>query len=198
MASYDDLLKQYRKLAKRADQRLVRLEAYGQTKPAVLDWAYKKAMHDIKLYGGKEATRFNIKPPAREAELKRKISAIENFLNMDTSTKAGIRNIEKKRVASVNKSLNTDFSVKEWEHLHESGIYAKLIEKYGFYSATEALGTIDKNADEIEQMMKEAKEQNISLSEVMASEKPVKYDAILSETIESILTKEGLKIEDLK
>lgn len=198
MASYDDLLKQYRKLAKRADQRLVRLKRYGDKKPSILDWAYKKAMHDIKQYGGPEAQRFNIKPPAREAELKRKIADIENFLQMPTSTKAGIRNIEKKRVASVNKSLNTDFTVKEWEHLHESGIYSKLIEKYGFYSATEALGTIDKNADEIEQMMKEAKEQNISLSEIMSSENPAKYDAILSETIENILTKEGLKISDLK
>lgn len=198
MASYEILVKEYRTLAKRADQRLVRLEAYGDQKPAVLDWAYRKAMHDVQLYSGKEAKRFNTKPPAREAELMRKIADIENFLQMPTSTKSGIKDIEKRRVASVNDSMGTDFTVKEWEHLHESGIYSKLIEKYGFYSATEALGAIDKNAEEIEEMMEEAKEQNISLSEVMADRKPSEYDAILRETIENILTKEGLKISDLK
>ena len=47
MASYESLVKEYRRLAKRADQRLVRLEKRAEKQPAVLDWAYRKAQYDI-------------------------------------------------------------------------------------------------------------------------------------------------------
>ena len=47
---YAALVKEYRKLAKRADQRLVRLERYAQQPKYsnVTQFAYKKAMRDIR------------------------------------------------------------------------------------------------------------------------------------------------------
>lgn len=199
MASYNDLMKEYRKLAKRADQRLVRLEKLGKEKPAVLDWAYKKAAYDAQVWAGKksEKPRFNIKPPSTERGLQKKIADIKNFLDMKTSTRAGIKDVEKRRVAAVNEWFKTDFSLKDWETLHQSGVYANVIEKYGFYTATDALGKIEKDAEELILMKQEAIELGMSLSEMLGQRPDLGYDAILQDAIADILNTEGLNLNDL-
>ena len=196
--SYSQLQKIYKKLAKRADQRLVRLEKFSEKQPSVLDWAYRKALYDIELYSGKGRRRFNVGMPKTEKQLRRKIAAIQNFLEAPTSTVQGIHKIEKNRVDAINAKFGTDFSMKDWEKLHQSGVYAKAIEKYGFYTATEALGAIEKDAEELILMKQEADELGMSLSEILGEQPIQKYDAVLKEVITDILEKEGLNLKDLK
>lgn len=104
---YQKLLKEYRKLAKRADQRLVRLEGYRHDKgfQNITQYAYKKAMSDIRSWSGKGSKRFNTAPPKTAAELKAKISDIKSFLQSPTSSK--------KQVMKVTKSLNQRFFGKD-------------------------------------------------------------------------------------
>lgn len=85
--SDDDLVKEYRKLAKRADQRLVRLEGQRHHKKYknILEFAYKTAIKDIRSWSGKKAKRFNTEPPKQVEDLVAKIADIKKFLNSPTS-----------------------------------------------------------------------------------------------------------------
>lgn len=201
--SYDELLPIYRKLAKRADQRLLRLEEYGKKRKSVLDWAYKKAAYEAQLYGGKkEKPRFNIKPPETEKQLRRKIAAMQNFLyDMPTSTVSGIKEIDKKRLKTLNetfKKLDPDFSnipLDKWMELHESGAFARLDDKHGFYTTMEAIGTIEKDKDKIRKLIQEAEDENVTLKEKIKEDGS--YDIALREAINDVLTMEGVDINTL-
>lgn len=78
----------YRRLAKVADQRLVRLESYAHDKgyKEVKNFAYNRALSDINNWtkGGK---RFNTRPPKNQHQMIAKINNILTFLNSPTSTK---------------------------------------------------------------------------------------------------------------
>ena len=94
---------EYKQKAKRADQRLVRLEAPAREEhfEGVVNYAYKGAIRDIKSWGGDR--RFNTAPPTKLTELEAKISDIDKFLNKQSSTKSGIVRSYKKRADTFNK-----------------------------------------------------------------------------------------------
>lgn len=103
-----ELLAEYRRYAKRADQRLVRLEKLAESGDTnfqgVLSYSYKKAAQDAKKWGSTgERPRFNVKPPETTGEIKAKIKDIEAFLESPTSTKKGITDVYKKRAETFNK-----------------------------------------------------------------------------------------------
>lgn len=134
MSERERLLKEYRKLAKRADQRLVRLEGYRHDKgfKGITEYAYKTAMKDIKSYSGQNATRFNTAPPPENQKgrdpnrmLKEKISDIKKFLASPTSTKRGVIAVNKKRADALNNSKKlfgdepANFTWQEWSNFWE-------------------------------------------------------------------------------
>lgn len=103
-----DLMAEYRRLSKRADQRLVRLEKLAESGDTnyqgVLSYSYKKAAQDAKKWGSAgEKPRFNVKPPETAGDIKAKIKDIEAFLESPTSTKKGITDVYKKRAETFNK-----------------------------------------------------------------------------------------------
>ena len=200
----DELLKIYRKLAKRADQRLLRLERYGEKRKSVLDWAYKKAAYEASLYAGekREKPRFNIKPPKDDKSLMRKIAAMQNFLyDMPTSTIKGIKEIDKKRLETLNekfRKLDSEFAdipLEKWLQMHESGAFKRMDDKYGFYTTMEAIGTIENDKEKIWGWMQQAEDENKNLSDIIKDEG--NYDAKLRSAIDQILTKEGLDLNKL-
>ena len=76
------LEKEYRKLAKRADQRLLRLEEYAGRKgfSGILSFAYRVAKRDIRSWSGdtQKKPRFNTAPPKNTNQLKAKIADISD------------------------------------------------------------------------------------------------------------------------
>ena len=104
----------YKRLAKVADQRLVRLEDLAKQKEFknVKKYAYATAMNDIKAFGGKK--RFNTKAPEDERQLYEKIKAIKYFLESPTSTKAGITEVYSKKAKALNDKYGTNFT---WQDL---------------------------------------------------------------------------------
>lgn len=100
---------EYRQKAKRADQRLVELEALQHEKhfEGVLEYAYKGAIRDIQSWrkegqrGGEK--RFNTAPPTKLTELQAKISDIDKFLAKPTSSKRQIVKFYKSRAKTFNK-----------------------------------------------------------------------------------------------
>lgn len=156
---YQSLVSEYRKLAKRADQRLVRLEKLSQQEgfTNVKSWAYRKAMKDIKYWGGENAERFNTKPPYDMGLLKAKIRDIEEFLQSKTSTKKGITGVYEKRAKTLNKRYGTSFTWEDLAGYFEKKSNEKLDAKYGSKTMLRAIAQIQGNEDDIVKKIKEGK-----------------------------------------
>lgn len=114
------LYKEYKRLADRADKRLLRLERLAERSPDlygdVLAYAYKSAQKSIQYWDGKESDkpRFARKTPRSETSMKMKMKDIQAFLDMKTSTQKGIRDVYINRAESLNKKFTANFTWQEW------------------------------------------------------------------------------------
>lgn len=189
MAKLDqDLLKEYRQLAKRADQRLVRLEQAAQ-QPGYSNatkWAYRAAQKDIRKWGGENAKRFNIAPPATNRELQAKIDDIKIFLESKTSTKKGITAVYKKTSNTFNQKYGTNFTNKSFTKFWDSGFGDKIKSNYGSETAFKALGKITLRADKIVKAIKET-DKNVKIET---------GDKIIDEIISQMIKDNGKDILD--
>lgn len=153
--TYDDLVKEYRKLAKRADQRLVRLEKLSTQKDfkQVKQWAYKNAVTDALEWGASpNKPRFNIAPPKSTISLKAKIQDIKNFLEKPTSTRSGIIDVYEQKAQTLNEKYK-DYGLNlNWSDVgtfFESSLYKKLSKKYSSGTVIRAIATIKQNESKV-------------------------------------------------
>ena len=183
----------YRRLAKTADDRLRRLEAYQHDqyyKPAI-QWAYSVAQNDIKKWSGQHANRFNTKPPANPERLLAKISDIQKFLESPTSTKGGIRASYQKRADTLNKDYpGLNFSWKEMAQFFESDTWQALAE-YGSKTAMKIVAKLrkygKKNAEKLKERVKTANEQNEKIS----------GKKLIDRSVNKALAKNDVNLDDL-
>lgn len=190
MAKYNDLLKDYRKLAKRADQRLKRLEDLSGQKhyKSVLKYAYARAQKDIEAWSGKGATRFNTKPPANTRALQAKINDINEFLNSVTSTKSGITQIYKKRADTLNKNNKKSGFNFKWDDLanyYESSLYKKLDKEYGSKTQLAVLNALKKAWDDSKK-----------IKQIVDANKKLSDDEVTDEIAKKLLS-QGIKFSDI-
>lgn len=153
-------LQYYRRLAKTADQRLVRIEAlkHDQYFRGVEKYAYARAMRDIEKWGGKK--RFNTKPPAARSLFNEKISDMLRFLQSPTSTKSGVIEVYQKRAESLNdayKKEGLNLSWQDMANVLQSGGFEKLKGDKGSDTAFKSIGTVSRNIDQIKQVIEESK-----------------------------------------
>ena len=177
---YAELEKVYRTLAKSADQRLVRLERYAEEKSfkTAKEWAYARAMHDIRQWSRDEADRFNTKPPSSKTDLLSKIRDIQTFLESKTSTKAGIVSVYKRKADSLNKSMRqeygddwTDVTWKDMAQYFDSALYDKIDKQYGSKTKMLVMSSIKKKKADIAKDIKQKKDINIKLDDEEAANK---------------------------
>lgn len=203
---YAALVKEYRKLAKRADQRLVRLERYAlQPKyENIKQFAYRKAMRDIRSWSGDNANRFNTKPPAHLSKLQAKINDIKSFLQSASSSikptadnaiyndkgqlvGGGIDLTYQKRADTVNSKYGTNVSWKNIGELFESTLYRKLNKKYGSSkTAVRIIGQLQQNDKDIEKAIKNHKPVSVHVDFTTSSGEK-KPDKILEEQVNKTL-----------
>lgn len=120
---YLKLAKEARKLAKRANQRMVRLERYAQEKAfqGALDFAYDIAQKQIKALYGKQGDKLRFTEKQRIVSvsdgtkdltgqdlykqnvymLRHKINAMQEFLGSESSTKKGLKKVYDKRAHTI-------------------------------------------------------------------------------------------------
>lgn len=168
---YKALMSEYRQLAKRADQRLVRLEKRansGQEWKAVTKYAYANAMEEIRRFSGAEAKRFNVKPPNTTQMLQAKINAMKRFLESPTSTTTGIRRTYEKRVNTINKEYGTDFTWEELKEFFDSALSNKLDAKVDSKTKLIIVGEIQKHDSEIKKALEEHKPIHLKLDDDIA------------------------------
>lgn len=151
-------LQYYRRLAKTADQRLVRLEALRHEEgfESVDKFAYARAMRDIEVYGG--GKRFNTAPPENRSSMNAKIKDMLRFLQSPTSTKSGIIEVYQKRADTLNARYKDQGLSVTWQDiakLHDSGMLTSAKMALGSDTTWIAIGKIEQNADKIKEVLKE-------------------------------------------
>lgn len=142
--------KYFKRLAKAADQRLVRLEKLAKQKDfeAVTKFAYARAMRDINVYnpGG---SRFNTAIQKDfEGKLDRRIlrertADVLHFLGAETSTKSGIIKDYSQRADTFNRKYGTNMTWRDLAEYFNKAQNVKL-ERQGLASKTalRAIGII--------------------------------------------------------
>lgn len=141
-------LQYYRRLAKAADQRMVRLEQLSTQKgfSGVTKYAYRKAVYDINIYRQDDDAlpRWNTKPPTVNQLLNEKIQSMIRFLQSPTSTKKGIVDTYKRRADTINKNYGTKMTWQEVADYFQKGIADKLTQEFGSKTALVAIGRIQR------------------------------------------------------
>lgn len=139
--SRKDLEYVYRSFAKRADQRLVRLEKMPGADAR--SGAYATAARAVEHYTGEtEKPRFNRGMPKDDALLRMKIRDIKQFLSMPTSTTGGVRSIANKRTKTMNAKYGVNLTNRQWAQVWESGLGDKLMNKFGSKTAFKMLAKV--------------------------------------------------------
>ena len=191
----ETLVQYYRRLAKTADQRMVRLEKASEEKyfKVATEWAYAKATRDILKWippGDNKSTklRFNTKPPEGE-DLIAKINDIKSFLSSPTSSKQGIINVYKKRADTVNKKYGTNFTWKQLAKYYDSGQADLWDAKFGSKTALMTIASLQKNKKKLVKAIKEADRKDIRINS--------KDSSMIKKTVEMALKDNKLNIEDL-
>lgn len=191
-AKYAALVKEYRTLAKRADQRLVRLERYaGQEKyKNILQYSYARAQRDIKSWSGPGANRFNTKPPSNINSLQGKINDIKHFLQSASSsikpTKdnavrnekgqiigGGIDLTYQKRADTLNQKYGTDVTWENVGSMFESALYRKLSKKYSSKTAVRIIGKLQGNEKKVVKSFNKHQPVNIKITGELPLEEAV-------------------------
>ena len=168
-----------RRLAKVADQRLVRLEDLSRTKTysGVLDFAYKRARSDIESWteGGLakgQLPRFNrgLKE-MDDRQLKEYAMDIHRFLNAKTGTVGGINKYYKENAARLSEMMGLDKPM-TWRELAELNINdvlseANRPETYGSDTAIQTIGKVKRKIDDLKKKIKSNRKIMRSLDEYM-------------------------------
>lgn len=188
----ETLQQYYRRLAKTADQRLVRLESYEHDryfKPAT-QWAYAKAQKDIQKWQNKgpedKRLRFNTAPPKGEEQMLAKINDIKSFLESPTSTKQGIINVYKKRADTLNRKYGTQFTWQSLAKYYESGQAEVWDAKFGSKTALKTIAQLQKQEKKVKEAIKKAEAKDIRVD-----------NSVLKKTVDMALADNNLNIKDL-
>ena len=149
-----ELEKEYRKLAKRADQRLVRLEKLSQEEgySVATQWGYRKAMKDIRKWSGEDARRFNTAQPKDDRELFLKVQEIKEFLDPNktpSTTKSGILKIYKKKADTINERYGTNFTWDQLAKFMQKDTFSKMESKLASKTVLRAIGLMQRHKDEL-------------------------------------------------
>lgn len=176
----------FRQLAKRADQRMVRLERLAEKEnyKGVLSYAYESAVYDIKaLSGDPNAKRFNIAlkknkdGTVNQSLLHAKINAAKRFLEAPTSMKSTITDVYEKRAETLSKNMKLEKPL-TWQQagrIFESRAYDTMRRKgYTSDQIVKAVGAINSKTKKAD--ISKALDQNIRVSD----------DAVINEVAQAI------------
>ena len=140
--SREILLAQYKKEAKAADTKLRSLESaarrYNDDK--YLQYAYSRAMRDLKSHG--LGTRFDKKIPdtVKESKIQKMLSDARRFNEASTSSFAGYQELDEQRYKTLTNPKNTkasdwfptDMTQEEFLKITQLGVWDLLSEDFGF------------------------------------------------------------------
>ena len=173
MSAYTDLYKEYKTLAKRADERLRSLErASGREGyKDVTRYAYARAQYDIRAFTGdpdRAFGRFDVRPAGatdheKYSMLQKMMASVKTFLNSETSTIGpakgvegqrleGIKGTFQKRAETTNEEYGTSFTWQNMATYWISGFGKKMADMYG---SKTALAMVAKHPKKVAAILKQ-------------------------------------------
>lgn len=135
-----------KKLAKRLNQRMRRLESAG------IDYgAIKIYKQDVaRYYPGNKGFKESL-GKTKGISVKHEISLLQNLLNLPTSTLPGIKKIHKKAMGKFEDRYNVKFkNVQQYEDFIASSTWKKLDELYGSATALDIIAKSQKSVSQIQ------------------------------------------------
>ena len=189
---YDSYLKEYNKLAKKADRMMRELERFSRYEEfkSILNYAYRTAAADIEKWTppgtNYDKPRWQRNAPLDTNSLKAKIKDIEKFIHKPTSTMTGVRNIYIKRTNTINRKYGTSFTWKTLADYFESGVAEKSSDKYGSKTVLVAIGQMQKNKAEVLKALEDKAGAHIQVDNVA-----------VQNTINGLLNNYGYELKDI-
>ena len=183
--SYSDLLAQYKRLAKTANERLRYLEKTGHTKGS----AYRSGMKMAKSMGtgGKYFTRSN---PNNMRVLRSRMREVEKFLGFETSKVSGIKNVYKKICATIQKEYGLSLTPEQLEDVFESAVWDKLDSQFGSKTAVRVMASIQRTNGDITRTLKSIAAKRLGLT-------PRERD-IVRDTVNEFVTPDDSELKEIK
>ena len=162
---YDALVKEYRKMARKADASLRATESYQYDKnfKIMIKWSYAKAQKEIKRFGGNK--RFDTAPPKNINTLKAKMNAIQDYLDSPTRTKQSVRQIFVDKATEINSLYGTNFTWSQVGDFFESEAWVKIDDKYGSKTAVRVIGSLKKKGVDIVKKVTDASKKHEKLDD---------------------------------
>lgn len=189
-----DLLDEYKKMARLADDRLRSLEKAALSRSGfehATDYAYKKAQKDIANrfgtpYNGKY--RFNKLLPKSysKSQIRAAMNDIKDFLSKPSSSVAGIKKVYQKRVNTINKKYGLNMTVSDMDKLFKNNTWDKITSRYASETAWKKIADRVKKTEKVKSTIKEASDK------IKYSDNP--FEQIINELANE---KGKLKITDL-
>ena len=166
----EELIKDYKRLAKSADARLRALEAaqYKKGFDAITQYAYKRAMKDI---GRGEHGRFDVSvKDMTYNQIVGKMNDVRRFYQSPTSTITGTRQVYIANAEKFNEAHNTNFT---WQQLQvlfdkDTGLYEKITNsdsKLGSPRIVRAIAMMQNNKKEVLNAIKDNTKANIKVKD---------------------------------
>nr|DAV50712.1 MAG TPA: hypothetical protein [Caudoviricetes sp.] len=135
-----------KKLAKRLNQRMRRIEAAGIDYGAIKIYKQDVARYYTGNKGFKESLG-----KTKGISVKHEISLLQNLLNLPTSTLPGIKKIRKKAMGTFEDRYNVKFkNVQQYEDFIASSTWEKLDELYGSATALDIIAKSQKSVSQIQ------------------------------------------------
>lgn len=146
-----DLYAIRKKLAKRLNQRMRRIEAAG------IDYGAIKMYREevVRYYAGNKGFKESL-GKTKSISVKHEISLIQNLLNRPTSTLQGIHKIRKKAMNTFEEKYNINFkNVQEYEDFINSETWKKMENLFGSNTALDIIATSNKTISQVRKSVEE-------------------------------------------
>lgn len=182
MKPREELEAEFRKLARRADDRLRNIEAKSRREEfkGIKQYAYKKAMIELrKNFGG--GKRFSSNIPKSNRKLQAKINAINRFLDSPTSVisksveingikqRIGILPMYKERAERMNEEWGTKFTWQTLAKYYENGLNERLEKEVGGSGeALNIVAEIQQNKRKIKNALKKTEDVYLEFDDEIA------------------------------
>lgn len=152
----EELMRDYKRLAKSADARLRKLEKNETRKgfEAITKYAYARAMKDI---GRGEGGRFDVSMRNKTYnEILGAMNDVRKFYRSESSTITGVRNIYIRNAEKFNQKYNTSFTWQQLAQLFnkDTGLFEKVTNKdsqLGSQRIVRAIAIMQNNASKLVQ-----------------------------------------------
>ena len=153
-----DLMRDFLRLAGRADQRLRSLEKSGRTGSA----AYRSAQKSISTFS--EGKRFRANIPQGGRELRARYRQVEKFLREETSTIRGEKRVRERVGRSIEERYGLELTGDQISALFQGALWHKLNQKYGSDTAMKIVGALQRSEGDKKALYEDLARQNVFLS----------------------------------